>query len=94
LRPRASALRGRRERAECQFRVCDDTEFSRIVAADLGLVGVDVNQARWRNREGEARIPRAGVRFGETRADSHDHISGAALVIGNRRAPESGLPEQ
>ena len=88
------ALRRRRERAERQFRVRDDTELSRIVAADLRLVGVNVNQARWRNREGEARIPRARVRFGETRADSHDHIRGAAPVIGDRRAPESGLPEQ
>src|SRR5439155_9280613 len=51
------ALRRRRERAERQFRVRDDTELSRIVAADLRLVGVNVNQARWRNREGEARIP-------------------------------------
>ena len=65
-----------------------------IVAADLGLVGVDVNQPRRRNREREARIPRARVRFGEARADGEDQIRGAALLVGDRRAPEAGLPEQ
>src|SRR5204863_185272 len=59
----APALRRRRERAECQFRVCDDTEFSRIVPADLRLVGVNVNPARWRHRKGGARIPPACARW-------------------------------
>ena len=51
------------------------------VAADLRDVGVDVNQPRRRDVEGEARIPRARVGFGEARADREDDVGGAALSL-------------
>ena len=44
--------------------------------------------------EREARIPRARVRFGEARADGEDQVGGAALLVGDRRAPEAGHAEQ
>ena len=82
------------ERRQRELRIGAHAELGLIVAADLGEIGVDVNQPRRRNREGEARIPRARVRFGETRADRDDQIGGAALLVGDRRAPETGLAEQ
>ena len=90
-RDRAWRLPARRldERRKRELRVGDDAELGLVVAADLREVGVDVDQARRRNREREARIPRARVRFGEPRADGEDEIGGAALLVGDRRAPEA-----
>ena len=64
-------------------------ELGRVVAADLGGVGVDVNQPRRRNREREARIPRARVRLGEPRADGENQIGVAARVVRDRQCPRS-----
>ena len=86
--------RGGASAAQRQLRVGDDAELGREVAADLGDVGVDVDQARRRDVEREARIPRARVRLGEPGADGEDDVGGAALLVGDRRAPEAGHAEQ
>ena len=77
------------ERAERQLRVGDDAELGRVVAADLRRVGVDVDQPRRRNREREARIPRARVRFGEPRADGDDQIGGRGTCRWRSACPRS-----
>ena len=57
------------EGRERQLRIRAHAQLGLVVAPELGEIGVDVNQAGRRNREGEARIPRARVRLGEPRAD-------------------------
>ena len=95
--PRARGLYARRAAGQCaqrEFRVRDDAQFGGEVAADLGDVGIDVNQPRRRDVEGEARIPGARVRFGQPRPDRQDDIRGTAFLVGDRRAPETGHAEQ
>ena len=88
------AARFIRQRRQRQLGVSDDPQFGLVIAADLSHVGVDVNQPGRRNREGEARVPGAGVRLGQPRADRDDQIGRAALLVRNRRAPEPRLAQQ
>ena len=88
------ALRGAGEGGERELRVGHDAELGGEVAADLRDVRVDVDQTRRRDVEREPRIPRARVRFREARADREDEIRGPALLVRDRRAPETGHAEQ
>jgi hypothetical protein len=85
---------GTHKSGECQLRVRDDAKLRLIVASDLRRIHVDVDQARGRHPERGPVIPGARVRLGETSTDRDDEIRCHAGLVGDGRAPESGLPHQ
>ena len=88
------ALRGFRNSGEREFGVGHCAQFRRIVASDFRRIDIDVNQPRGWNVESKARIPRTGIRFGETRARGKDQIRVAAEGIRDGSTPETSHPEQ
>jgi hypothetical protein len=82
------------QHAKRGLRVRHHAKFGRIVAPDLGGIGIDMDQARGRNRKRESRIPRARVRLRQPRAHGQNQIGVAARVVRHRQAPESCLAQQ
>ena len=63
-------------------RVGQDGEVGRIVAAELVMVDVDVDQLGVREVPGIARQPGRGRAVVEARADGHHHVGAAAGLVG------------